>query len=646
MTAPAGKRSPAALGKAAAGCADGRIINDLRRAEEALRRCKESFSLIAENSVDIIWMMNLDLHYTYISPSVSKLRGWTVEEAMGQTLDEVVAPSSIEAVRRGFAEEMARERISGPASTVRTMEAELRHKDGSTLWAEIRMTFLRDDRGRPTGIMGVSRDITEHRRTQEDLTLRNVLLSTEQDVSPDGILIVDENGRILSHNRRFVDMWGIPPEMVAEKADEKVLASVTGKVAEPQIFLDKVKHLYAHRREDSRDEILLKDGRVFDRHSAPMYGAGERYYGRIWFFRDITAFRRAEEEARRANDQLSAMVNKLEEHVQKDRLLGEMQEFLQGCSKTEEIDPIVARTMKKLFPDSAGAVFLLSPSRTDLEMRVLWGDFPGDIEDNVFAPDACWGLRRGGNYVVEDIESGFVCPHLEHHLPGGAYACMPLMAKGDVLGLLHLRGREGGTREGDARMIATLKDVSTTLSEMLSLSISNIRLRETLSIQSIRDPLTGLFNRRYMEESFPREIKRAGRKGDKIAVIMIDIDHFKSFNDLHGHPAGDAVLTGLADFFKAQMRGGDIVCRYGGEEFTLILPECSLEDAGKRIAQMIEEAKKLRIQYGNRSLGPITLSAGVAAYPQHGEKAEDLLRAADTALYRAKQEGRDRVVLA
>jgi diguanylate cyclase (GGDEF)-like protein len=160
------------------------------------------------------------------------------------------------------------------------------------------------------------------------------------------------------------------------------------------------------------------------------------------------------------------------------------------------------------------------------------------------------------------------------------------------------------------------------------------------------DGLTGLFNHRYFQENLSSELLKSQRFRYKVSVLMIDIDHFKSFNDLHGHPAGDAVLAGLADFFKAQMRGGDIVCRYGGEEFTLILPECSLEDAGERIAHMIEEVKKLRIKYGNRSLGPITLSAGVAAYPQNGGKAEDLLRAADTALFRAKEEGRDRVVLA
>ncbi len=622
-----------------------RASAELKRAEEALRHTKARFELMAGSILDVIWMADINLRYTYISPSILSLTGWTVEEMKLKGLADIVAPSSLEAANRVLEEGLAMIGREGSAPVVPPMEVELLRKDGSTVWTEIRATAFRDPEDGSMGIIGVTRDITEHRRTEEDLKLRNILLSTEQDVSPDGILVVDEDSRILSYNRRFVDMWGIPDEVVAEKADEKALAFVTGKVAEPEKFLDKVNYLYENRREESRDEIALADGRVFDRYSAPMYGAGEHYYGRVWFFRDITARRQAEADVRRANDQLSAMVKKLEEHVLKDRLLGEMQEFLLGCSRTEEIGPVIARAMDKLFPDAAGALFLLSPSRTDLEASARWGGFPDGPEDNIFAPDACWGLRRGGNYVVEDVSSGIACPHLKH-FPEGAYACLPLMAKGDVLGLLHFRSREGGTREGDARMLAVLRDAATTLSEMLSLSLSNILLRETLTVQSIRDPLTGMFNRRYMEESFQREIRRALRKNDKIGVIMIDIDHFKNFNDLNGHPAGDAVLSGLGEFFKGQMRGGDIVSRYGGEEFTLILPECSLEDAGKRAVHLVEEARKLRIQYHNRSLGAITLSMGVSAFPQHGETAEDLLKAADIALYRAKQEGRDRVVLA
>ncbi len=750
------------------------MLAELRRAEEALRRSEDRFKLLAENIVDVIWMMDLNLRYTYISPSVTKLRGWSVKDAMAQTMDDTVAPSSQEKAKRVLAEELARERQGAPSHRVHTMELELNCKDGSTIWTEVKMTFLYNDKEEPIGVMGVTRDIAERRRTEEvlreseerfralsaaaqdaiimmdndgritfwseaaerifghaakdavgqtvhdllassgyrakfaeafprwretgqgnavgkvfglaalrkdgtefpaeislsstqikgrwnavaiirditerkraeeELKLRNILLSTEQDTSLDGILVVDEKAQIQSYNQRFVDMWGVSAEVIATKSDELAMKSILDKLLDPQKFLERVGHLYEHRREESRDEIVLKDGRVFDRYSAPMYGSDEKYYGRVWYFRDITVRVRAQEEVRNANEKLSALVKKLEKNSIQTGLLSELREFLQGCPTTEEIGPVVARSMKKIFPDSEGALFLLSPSRTDLESAVRWGGFPENADDNVFAPDACWGLRRGGVYVVDNIETGLLCRHLKHR-PAAGYACLPLMARGDVLGLLHIRKQPAGKEGDDPAMISGLKDISLALTELLSLSISNIKLQETLSSQSIKDPLTGLFNRRYMEENFQREICRAARKQEQIGVLMVDIDHFKTFNDLHGHPAGDAALIELANFFKSKIRGADIVCRYGGEEFTLILPECSLENAGKRAYELVDEANSLRVQYNGRVIGPIALSIGAAVYPEHGTSPEDLLRAADAALYRAKQDGRDRVVLA
>jgi diguanylate cyclase (GGDEF)-like protein len=190
-----------------------------------------------------------------------------------------------------------------------------------------------------------------------------------------------------------------------------------------------------------------------------------------------------------------------------------------------------------------------------------------------------------------------------------------------------------------------LKDTAVILSEYLSLSIANIQLNERLERQSIRDPLTGLFNRLFMVESLEREIRRAERKQTQVGIIMTDIDHFKQFNDKCGHAAGDKVLAQLGTFFKARIRGADIACRYGGEEFAFFLPESSAEDTFKRADQMREEAKNLEVHHGGELLATVTLSMGISTYPDQGSNAEDLLRVADAALYRAKQEGRDRVII-
>lgn len=183
------------------------------------------------------------------------------------------------------------------------------------------------------------------------------------------------------------------------------------------------------------------------------------------------------------------------------------------------------------------------------------------------------------------------------------------------------------------------------VADIVSLALANLKLRETLRNQAIRDPLTGLFNRRYMEESLKREMYRAMRRGTKLGIIMLDIDHFKRFNDTYGHAAGDALLQELGNFLQARIRKEDIACRYGGEEFTLILPDSSLEDTRRRAEELREEVKHLHVRYNGEPIGNVTLSLGVAVFPDHGETAETVLQTADWALYLAKEKGRDQVVV-
>jgi diguanylate cyclase (GGDEF)-like protein len=195
------------------------------------------------------------------------------------------------------------------------------------------------------------------------------------------------------------------------------------------------------------------------------------------------------------------------------------------------------------------------------------------------------------------------------------------------------------------RLTETKQRLAVTAAGHIALALANLRLRETLRMQSIRDPLTGLFNRRYMEESLARELRRAARNQRKLGAIMLDLDHFKRFNDTFGHEAGDALLRELGGFLRTRTRREDIACRYGGEEFVVILPEASIEATRQRAERLREEFKHLNVQHRGRSLGAVTLSLGVAVFPEHASTVEDIMRSADRALYRAKAEGRDRVVL-
>jgi diguanylate cyclase (GGDEF)-like protein len=212
-----------------------------------------------------------------------------------------------------------------------------------------------------------------------------------------------------------------------------------------------------------------------------------------------------------------------------------------------------------------------------------------------------------------------------------------MMAQSEALGVLHLsQPRNVAMTEAKQRLAATM-------AEHIAMALSNLKLHETLRSQSIRDPLTGLFNRRFMEESLELELRRAARNQRPLGVIMIDLDQFKHFNDTYGHEAGDTLLRELGTLLQSNIRGEDIACRYGGEEFTLILPEGNAEVTLQRAAALRDAVRHLDVQHKNQPLGRITASMGVAVFPEHGRTGPALLQAADAALYRSKDLGRDRV---
>lgn len=225
------------------------------------------------------------------------------------------------------------------------------------------------------------------------------------------------------------------------------------------------------------------------------------------------------------------------------------------------------------------------------------------------------------------------------------YVCLPLLAQGETLGILHiLDGRPKGDQADETRMSEKC-ELARILANNVGLGIANLKLRADMRNLSIRDPLTGLFNRRYMEEALGQELHRSTRDKAQLAVIMIDIDHFKKFNDECGHDAGDAVLWTLGAFFKKHLRGSDVACRYGGEEFILLLSPSTTEGARRRAEKIREDAGLLRTSHGGRELAAITLSLGVAIFPEQGTEAAALIKQADVALYEAKHRGRNCVIL-
>lgn len=353
--------------------------------------------------------------------------------------------------------------------------------------------------------------------------------------------------------------------------------------------------------------------------------------------RDITRRRKTETDLLQANQKLEAWVTELEQRTREMSLLNEMGDILRACLTTEEAYSVIVRVAQQIFPVQVGALYVIAPSRNVVEAAAVWGD-PALVE-RTFSPPECWALRRGRTHWVENPRSGLICRHI-HHQPQEGYLCIPMMAQSEALGVLHLM------QPDNIKMTETKQRMAVTMSEHIAMALSNLRLHETLRSQSIRDPLTGLFNRRFMEESLELEIRRAARNQRPLGMIMMDLDHFKYFNDNFGHEAGDLLLKELGAVLKGNIRGEDIACRYGGEEFTIILPEGTGAVTRQRAEFFKEAVQNLDVRFRGRPLGKVTASMGVAVFPDHGRTAKALIEAADKALYRSKSGGRDRITLA
>jgi diguanylate cyclase (GGDEF)-like protein len=346
---------------------------------------------------------------------------------------------------------------------------------------------------------------------------------------------------------------------------------------------------------------------------------------------------KAEAQLQESNRQLSAGLAELKDRSRQIAQLSEMVHMLQSSADIAEALEIISLYAARLLPGEGGALYLFNASRNALEARANWGSFSIKGEEHLFEQKECWGLRLGQAYTVTDPAHEMVCLHIgAHRRP---YRCIPLFGQGEALGVLHI--------ESDpAHASPPQDDIAAAAAEQIALTLANLRLRETLRTQSIRDLLTGLYNRRYLEETFERELLRVKRKKASLAVFLFDVDHFKRFNDTFGHDAGDVVLHEVGRLLRVHTREADLACRYGGEEFVCVLPETPPTIAQARAEVLREAVAALQVTHLGQHLGPISISIGVAIYPEHGTSMEELLRAADESLYAAKQQGRNRVVIA
>ncbi len=271
----------------------GRDISDRVAAETALRQSEEHFRRLIENASDLISILDPEGVIRYQSPAVTRMLGYDPDEMIGKNAFDFLPPEEV-----AFTLERLRYVVKHPGESV-SAEFQFRHQDGSYRFFEATGRTLRpDDPG--AGIIVNSRDVTDRVESERKLRMQKTLLEAQGEASIDAILVVSDDGTILSYNRRFVEMWDIPDVVVESGSDDAALNAVLNQIEDPDAFIDRVAYLYANPDVEARDEILLRDGRVFDRYSAPIVSSEGEYYGRIWFFRDITAQKRHAEELEHA----------------------------------------------------------------------------------------------------------------------------------------------------------------------------------------------------------------------------------------------------------------------------------------------------------------------------------------------------------
>ena len=522
---------------------------------------------------------------------------------------------------------------------------------GNIKWDRTTRVPLMSASGKVVGVAGIQRDITRSKRLEQRLREQEARLLAAQQIAQLGSFEVDIIEGVdlercpMRCSSELLRIAGFDPHQAElPRSSTNIFHLVV-----PEDW-NGIKETLAATIRDSKPYVL--EFRIICRNGSqrsvqcagdvacdPQSGRPTKLQGTV---HDVTDRKRAEAQVEAANENLGKHVRELQERSKELQLLSEMGGLLQSCNAMDEAYVAIAGSVEPLFPNWVGALYIISASRNVVEAVTQWG--PPVWGERVFAPSECWALRRGRLNWFNVKENTMRCHHADAPQVTESL-CVPLMAHGEALGVLHLQpkravGQRSSTPEHTAEDDRRLAVV---LAEQIGLALGNLKLRETLRNQSIRDPLTGLFNRRYMEESLEREMSRATRDKGSVAIIMLDIDHFKEFNDTFGHQAGDAALRSLGDFLKKTTRGQDIICRYGGEEFALVFGGSSVEGALERAEALRERIKHLEIQYAGQLLGTITVSMGIALFPDHGLTVAEVLRGADQALYCAKREGRDQI---
>ena len=609
-------------------------ITQYKQEQESLKESDKNYRTLFSNAPVGITVTDSHGKIIVSNKAIKELLGYSAEDLLSISAEDFYC-------NRG--DRLHLLNLTDSLGNVRDFETVFRHKNGSSISVLINTDKI-EFKNQKNMLLTSIRDISSLKRIEDELTKERDFSNAILNITASLILVLDCKGTITRFNRAceqatgytFDEMKGtyfgdaafIDPILTKEIVNKLLHGEYPSTYNTTWFSKNGEKHL-----------ISWTDTRLINTEGQTEYVIATGI--------DITKRQQAEEELQKANKELASWVKELQERTEELNQMNEMGEQLQSCQTITEACAISAQYIKRICPASNGALYLINSSKDLAEAVEMWGE-PA-FTDRIFAPLSCWAMRRGRQHLLNGTHPGLRCQHVTGP-QSGQYLCVPLLVNGEAIGILHLNHVPSLDENQQSTFCSSFTDrknqIITTIAEHIALALSNLRLKDTLRQQSIHDALTGLFNRRYMEETLDRELKRAQRDNKSVGVIMFDIDHFKQFNDLAGHDAGDALLRELGAFLNKTTRGGDIVCRYGGEEFLAVLPGISLENARLQAERLRQGAKELLVYHLGNPLAKCTISLGVAVFPENGLTSEALLKSVDDALYRAKNEGRDRVILA
>jgi len=604
-------------------------ISDRKWAEIALQREKQLLERLINSSVDGIVAFDNDGVLTVWNPAMERIFGVTKIDALGRPVFQA-CPFLVdlgEDVHFAAA-------LNGNKVVSRDKSYTFPGSKTPAYFEGYYGPMVNPIDGEVIGGLAIIRDVTERRKAIDEKRISEERYRELFENAYDMVYTHDLDGRITSINKAAERILGYTRaealqmrfnQLVAPEFQQIVRRIIDRQIADQVPITQEI-------------EIISKDGgritlelcnRLVFREGKPLGIQG--------IARDISERKKSEKALQKANKDLEDWVQELEHRTRELTLLSEMGDILRACLTTEEIYEVIVRISQEIFPVEGGALYVLGPMRNVVEAVAQWGDT--EKAKLTFTPNECWALRRGRVHWVEDTRVGLLCNHLQTPPPRG-YLCVPMMAQSEAVGILHLAQPE------DTQMPEAKQRLAMAMAEHVAMALSNLRLNETLRNQSIRDQLTGLFNRNFMEESLDLELRRAVRAQTSVSVIMIAIDDFQMINESYGLNIGDSLLRRTAFLLQSNIRKGDIACRYSGHTFVVVLPNSILEVSRKRANTMCDLVRTLEIRDPAQQVSHSSASVGLAVFPHHGQTVENLLNSAEAALIQAKSNGGNCTVVA